>query len=164
MTVRPQAVFGARAGLAALALAAVIFAVPGSSAPPKGVSESKAPAAKAAIKAPAAKAPLKLAGEANYFGVSQVKKINELIRQGWSGHGVSPSKPASDGEWCRRVYLDIIGRVPSVGELDQYLKEKGPDAREKLVSRLLSDEYAEDYTRNWTTIWTNILIGRNGGT
>jgi len=101
---------------------------------------------------------------ADDLGISQVALINKHIRQGWKDYEYQPSAPATDGEWCRRVYLDLTGRIPSVYELQAFLKDKSPDKKLKLVNRLLSDEYAEEYARNWTTIWTNILIGRTGGT
>ncbi len=101
---------------------------------------------------------------ANDYGSPQIRRINEEIRHAWEDHKLHPSPAAPDNEWCRRVYLDVIGRVPSVQELRDFLAMKESDKRAKLVTKLLhSDEYTEDYARNWTTIWTNILIGRNGG-
>jgi hypothetical protein len=120
------------------------------------------------------------------FGYPEVALINDAIRKGWSDHDLVPSKAATDGEWCRRVYLDVLGRVPTVEELEAYLADRLPrggqahfapktpqnepvpnrakrDKRVRLVDRLLGDEYAEAYARNWTTIWTNVLIGRTGG-
>jgi len=95
----------------------------------------------------------------------QVKEINKWVRMTWSDYEIRPSKPATDGEWCRRLFLDVIGRTPTVQELDAFLKDKTPNKRRDLVRKLIySDEYTEDYARNWTTIWTNILIGRSGGT
>lgn len=98
------------------------------------------------------------------FGLPEVALINEQIRKGWQDHELVPSKSATDGEWCRRVYLDLIGRVPTVEELKGYLGERSRDKRAKLVNRLLGEEYNDAYTANWTNIWTNILIGRTGGT
>jgi hypothetical protein len=99
----------------------------------------------------------------NDFGVPQVALINTAIQKGWSDHNLAPSKQATDGEWCRRVYLDVVGRVPTVDELTAYLGDHRNDKRERLVDLLLSDKYNDEYTRNWSTIWTNILIGRTGG-
>jgi hypothetical protein len=98
------------------------------------------------------------------FGIAEVTLINEAIQKGWADHNVVPSKAATDSEWCRRVYLDLIGRVPTVDEVTAYIGEKKHDKREALVDRLLGDEFNGDYKRNWTTIWTNTLIGRTGGT
>ncbi len=98
------------------------------------------------------------------FGLPEVTLINKQIRKGWQDHELVPSKSATDSEWCRRVYLDLIGRVPTVEELKAYLGERSRDKRAKLVNRLLGEEYNDAYTANWTNIWTNILIGRTGGT
>ncbi|MEX2308706.1 MAG: DUF1549 and DUF1553 domain-containing protein [Pirellulales bacterium] len=99
----------------------------------------------------------------NDFGYPEVGLINDAIRKGWADHELVPSKAASDGEWCRRVYLDLIRRVPTVEELNVYLADRKRDKRLRLVDRLLGDEYTDAFARNWTTIWTNLLIGRTGG-
>ena len=87
--------------------------------------------------------------------------INEQIRKGWADAGIKQSEVASEYEWCRRVYLDLIGRIPSVEELHKFLGDKSKDKKAKLVDALLdSDNYVEEYARNWTTIYTTLLIGR----
>ncbi|MCA9104684.1 MAG: DUF1549 domain-containing protein [Planctomycetales bacterium] len=94
----------------------------------------------------------------------QIAEINRQISGVWDEYGLRPSEPATDGEWCRRVYLDLIGRIPTVEELEEFLGDRSRDRREKLVNMLLYDErYTEDFARNWTTIWSNMLIGRTGG-
>lgn len=94
-----------------------------------------------------------------------VAYINEHIRQGWEDFELKPADEASDGEWLRRVFLDLLGRIPNAQETRSFTADKSSDKREKLVDSLLySDEYIEEYARNWTNIWTNILIGRTGGT
>lgn len=97
--------------------------------------------------------------------IPQVLKINALIEESWEQQQVNPSSAADEGEWCRRVYLDVLGRIPTVDELKEFLANKSSNKRESLVDQLLSDDrYVEDFARNWTTIWTNLLIGRTGGT
>lgn len=90
----------------------------------------------------------------------QTAYINEQIRQGWQAHNVRPAPAATDGEWCRRVYLDVLGRIPSVDEVERHLADRSSDKKRNLVNRLLSDEYVEEYARNWSNLWTSILIGR----
>ena len=98
------------------------------------------------------------------YGIAQVTRINDEIREQWTAFGLTPSKPADDGKWCRRVYLDILGRIPAVDELTAFVADKSPDKKVKLVEKLLLDDrYTDDYSRNWTTIWTNVLIGRGAG-
>jgi len=103
-------------------------------------------------------------GPVTDYGLSQVALINGQIRQGWQDQQYSPSPAATDGEWCRRLYLDLLGRVPSIGELNKYVNSKSAKRKVELVDTLLSEDYVDDYARNWTTIWTNLLIGRTGGT
>ena len=93
-----------------------------------------------------------------------VAKINEQLRSAWQAHNLRPARQATDGEWCRRVYLDLIGRTPTVEELDAFVSRRGQTKRAELVDRLLGPDYADEYARNWKTIWTNTLIGRTGGT
>jgi hypothetical protein len=98
------------------------------------------------------------------FNIPQVRMINEQIRSVWSDFKMTPSPPATDGEWVRRVYLDVIGRIPSIEETNAYVNSKDPDKKLKLVNSLLhDDQYVEEYARNSTSIWTNILIGRASG-
>ncbi len=87
--------------------------------------------------------------------------INAEIRKGWADGGFTPSPKAGDNEWCRRVFLDVIGRIPTVGELNAFLAEPSNTRKTKLLDRLLtSDEYAEEYANYWASVWTNLLIGR----
>ena len=96
--------------------------------------------------------------------LSQVDQINKYIRQTWSDYDLKPSAEASDNAWCRRVFLDVIGRIPSVDELKEFIADKNPNKKRALVETLLYDDvYTEEFARNWTTLWTNLLIGRTGG-
>ena len=92
-----------------------------------------------------------------------IADIDSLMRTSWQENEIAPSPPATDGEWCRRVFLDVVGRIPTLDELNAYLEDTSSDKKALLVDRLLSDRYAQSYTRHWTNIWTNVLIGRSGG-
>ncbi len=89
--------------------------------------------------------------------------IDSRIRSAWQENDLRPSPQASDAEWCRRVYLDLIGRVPTVTELDAYLAQNSRGKRRELVDHLLGSEHLEAFADYWTAIWTNTLIGRTGG-
>ena len=93
-----------------------------------------------------------------------IAEINVLVEKNWEAYGLKPSPNATDNEWVRRLFLDLIGRIPTVEELNEFLNDKSQDKRERLVERLMNDDrYVEDFARNWTTIWSNLLIGRTGG-
>lgn len=94
----------------------------------------------------------------------QVERIDKAMEAAWQDAKLRPSPVEDDLKWCRRVYLDLIGRIPSFDEQAAFAKDKSPDKRLALVTKLLNDDqYTEEYASHWATIWTNILIGRNGG-
>ncbi|MFM7249053.1 MAG: DUF1549 domain-containing protein [Planctomycetaceae bacterium] len=97
----------------------------------------------------------------DHFGIAQVKFINEQISAGWADAKLKPSDAATDQEWCRRVHLDIIGRIPTTAELEAYVSDSTPSKRAALVARLLGDDYVDEYARNWADVWTTVLIGRS---
>ncbi len=96
--------------------------------------------------------------------IEQVYEIDRMIESMWRAYELEPATAAKNYEWCRRVYLDVLGRIPSVDELRAFTGDKSKRKKEKLIDRLLNDEeYTEEFARNWTTLWSNLLIGRTGG-
>jgi hypothetical protein len=89
--------------------------------------------------------------------VSLGEFIDQQIRQGWTDNEIEASPLASDEEWVRRVYLDLVGRIPTLTEAREFLADKNARKRAMLVDALLENE---DYVRNFTTIWANNSIGR----
>ena len=87
-----------------------------------------------------------------------IQFINEQLRTSWEENETEPSVAADDYEWCRRVYLDMQGHIPTTEDLLAFVHDKDPGKRSKLVDKLLSEA---DYVRNMSTNWANTLIGRN---
>ncbi|QDV34158.1 DUF1549 and DUF1553 domain-containing protein [Tautonia plasticadhaerens] len=83
--------------------------------------------------------------------------VDRLVREGWEAAGVSPSSLAPDGEFLRRAYLDLVGRIPSLEEARGFLDGSDPGKRAKLVSYLLDHP---DYARHFGNLWSVALIGR----
>lgn len=84
--------------------------------------------------------------------------INEQLLKGWQDNEITASARASDAEWIRRVFLDIVGHIPTVEQTAKFLANTKADKRTRVIEVLLKDE---DYVRHSTTIWTNLLIGRS---
>ncbi len=93
-----------------------------------------------------------------------VSFVSAELSRSWTDNGVTPAVLASDSEWCRRVYLRLLGRIPSKEEAKSFIEDSAKDKRPKLVDKLLGDEnYIEQYASHWATVWANILIGRTAG-
>lgn len=104
-------------------------------------------------------APERTGGERFTTGSSDpiIDYIDERIRTVWEENEVKPSPHADDAEWLRRVYLDIVGHIPSGDELDAFLADEDPGKRSRVIEELIEHP---DYVRNFTTIWTNLSLGR----
>ncbi|MBI3461676.1 MAG: DUF1553 domain-containing protein [Planctomycetes bacterium] len=92
--------------------------------------------------------------------VYDVSWIDRLVHDRWAESKLKPSPAATDGEFVRRAYLDIVGHVPTAQEAREYIESKDKDKKGKLIGRLLAHE---DYPKYWADIWSNLLIGRSPG-
>lgn len=64
-----------------------------------------------------------------------------------------PLEPADALTWLRRVSLDLVGLPPTVEEQDALLADSRPDARERVVDRLLaSEQHGVRYGRHWLDV------------
>ena len=64
------------------------------------------------------------------------------------------SAPARDALMCRRLYLDICGRLPTREEAEAYIAERGGGKQAKLVDRLLASRGFADY---WSMRYCDFL-------
>src|SRR5262249_48292924 len=60
---------------------------------------------------------------------------------------IPPSPLASDSESLRRVCLDLAGTLPPPGRVREFLADRDPKKREKLIDRLIGSPEFIDY---WT--------------
>jgi hypothetical protein len=70
--------------------------------------------------------------------------------------------PADDTTFIRRVYLDVIGLLPTPAEVDAFLKDPAPDRRTELARRVLADR--RGYAEHWLTFWNDLLRNDYAGT
>jgi hypothetical protein len=76
--------------------------------------------------------------------------IDAFILHRLEQEGLSPSPEAPKETLIRRLYLDLIGLPPTPEEVDAFLKDKRPDAYERLVDKLLnSPHYGERQALVW---------------
>jgi hypothetical protein len=74
------------------------------------------------------------------------------------------SRPArlEDAAFARRVYLDLIGLLPTPEELSTFLRRSEPNKRELLIRELLSKD--QEYAEHWLTFWNDLLRNDYAGT
>ena len=73
---------------------------------------------------------------------------------------ILPSELCSDEIFLRRVFLDIVGLLPTEGERKTFLDSKEPKKREALVDQLLG---RKEFTEMWVMKWAELLQIRSTG-
>lgn len=66
-----------------------------------------------------------------------------------------PSPQATDHEFVRRAFLDVCGILPTPDELQEYITDKSPDKRARLIDNLLNRKEYVDY---WTYRWSDLFL------
>lgn len=80
--------------------------------------------------------------------------IDAFILHRLHERGLSPSPAADDRVWLRRVFFDLIGLPPTPEHVDEFLNDKSPNARERVVDRLLADP---GYGIRWGRRWLDVV-------
>jgi len=93
--------------------------------------------------------PLRAAGE-----------LDRLIDRGLAAANIPASPPADDGEFLRRVTLDITGRIPTYDETLAFLDSDDPHKRRAAIDRLLE---SPAYGLHFATIWNELIVPRDKG-
>ncbi len=84
--------------------------------------------------------------EANYIDKHVFDKLKKLR--------IQPSTRANDEIFVRRVYMDVLGILPSAEETRVFLEDAAPDKRAKLIDSLLE---RPEFNQVWAMKWADLL-------
>jgi hypothetical protein len=78
------------------------------------------------------------------------ERIDAYLDARLKAERVTPAPRADDAEFLRRAYLDITGRIPEPRAVHDFLADKDPDKRAKLIGELLeSPRCASHFAALW---------------
>jgi hypothetical protein len=81
--------------------------------------------------------------------------IDRLMAARWTKGRVQPTALAKDPAFVRRIYLDLIGRIPTRLEAQDFANDRRPQKRVRLIDRLLgSGEFAIHWRENLHVLLT----------
>jgi hypothetical protein len=90
--------------------------------------------------------------------------IDELAEQKFRELGIEPSPLCDDATFVRRVFVDVIGTLPTREQTEAFLQSTDPDKRKQLIDRLLGltgdpalDIHNEAYSAYWTLKWSDLI-------
>ena len=88
---------------------------------------------------------------------SVTEAVNDYVAEGWQKRGIKPAEALNEREWCRRVFLDLVGRIPKRTEVQEFLASTSSSKREELVDRLIA---SKEYPVRMRELWDVFLMGR----
>ncbi len=92
----------------------------------------------------------------HYPAFPTVNYIDRLSLAKWKQLGLVPSELCTDGEFIRRLYLDVCGKLPKADEVRAFLRDTHPDKRARLIDHCLEDrDYAAYFALRWGSILRN---------
>jgi hypothetical protein len=83
------------------------------------------------------------------------QKIDARLAAGWKGEEVESNPVAGDADYVRRLYLDLLGRIPTQAEVRAFQASTTPKKREKLVDQLLANRR---HDRHLATFWRRVWV------
>jgi hypothetical protein len=81
------------------------------------------------------------------------EEIDRLVAKELEATKITPAPLTSDEQFLRRVTLDLTGQLPQPADVDEFVADKDPRKRAKVIDKLLdSDEYAGHWARYWRDV------------
>lgn len=95
------------------------------------------------------------AREANLSAIEAIRNpIDAFILQTQMQHGLSINEATDRSAWLRRVTIGLTGLPPTAEELERFLSDRGADAIDRVVDRLLS---SAQYGERWGRFWLDVV-------
>jgi len=110
----------------------------------------------------AKKAPLNLHPRTPELPPGKGAPMDRLIESYFKDRKVKVGRAVDDRIFARRVYLDVIGLIPSPDEMEKFTSNKSVNKRAELVHELL--ERQNDYAQHWMSFWNDALRNDYRGT
>ena len=83
------------------------------------------------------------------------ESVNRWLGEGFQERNVNISHECSDEAFCRRIYLDLAGRIPTSAEFENWMQSSRD--RGLLIDRLLE---SDDFIQHFADLFDALLMGR----
>ena len=95
-------------------------------------------------------------------GSGLTNPVDRLLAPYFRAHQVQAAAVVSDRVYARRVFLDLIGILPTPDQLRAFEGDTRRDKRDRLARALLDDN--RNYAIHWLTFWNDMLRNDYAGT
>jgi len=89
----------------------------------------------------------------SFPNVPENNYIDKLVNDKLRKLRITPSDLCTDEQYLRRVFIDIVGVLPTPDEYSKFMASPAPNKREQLVDELLGrKEFAEIWVMKWAEL------------
>ncbi len=88
------------------------------------------------------------------------RQIDAVLAKDWAANKLKGNPQSDDNTFVRRIYLDVIGRIPTTRETEEFLNNKDASKRAKLIDKLLA---SEAYVQHFFNYWADVLRVTSNG-
>lgn len=88
--------------------------------------------------------------------------IDLWVNEYFEKNEIKWGQPVDDRTYLKRIYLDIVGLIPSNADLNEFIADSRPNKREIWVQKLLDRN--DSYAQHWLTFWNDALRNDYSGT
>ena len=81
--------------------------------------------------------------------------VDRFLSHYYRENDIPEVSPIEDGVFARRVFLDVLGLLPTAQEVKAFIEDVRVDKRQRLVGELLEDR--DNYAEHWVTFWNDSL-------
>ena len=67
------------------------------------------------------------------------ESIDREVKAGWEKQKFQPAARTTDAQFLRRIYLDLVGTIPTHEEAVAFLDDPSPEKRTLLIEKLLAE-------------------------
>ena len=76
--------------------------------------------------------------------------VDEIVLSRLAELEIAPAEVSSDGVFLRRVYITLLGTIPTIDEASRFLDDPDPEKRARLIDELLDrPEFADHAAMKW---------------
>jgi hypothetical protein len=87
----------------------------------------------------------------------QPGEIDRLVNAELAKVGIKPAAKTTDEQFMRRVFIDLTGKLPMPADITEFVADKSPNKRAKIIDKLLEDD---DFAKHWGQYWRTVITTR----
>lgn len=85
------------------------------------------------------------------------EQVDRLLAEELFNDSTELAPQVDDATFLRRVWLDVVGDIPSPEHTTAFLLDPSPQKRERVVRDLLAHD---QYGQNWARYWRDVILSR----